>query len=363
MKVENSMKNTTNTLFMLFALTFILSCAGNHTENKNMFTLVKPEILSCFPKQIEPAISDSVNLEELNILRAISVVRLNSLFVFSNFGTSSNVSIFNKHNRHVTEAVNTGDGPKEVASYIFVRNNRKNRFVYADRIRKKLFSLNCVNDEITITEELQMDDAVRQLFCLVELNSETLIGTGFFTEGRFIVYNKTNHRFFYDGIYPENEAIKNISPRHKAVLYNGSRTGIHPDGKKFAIMYCGLLDIYEQISETEIKHTKANHYFFPKFTTNETGPAIVYGRDTRQGFLDISCDDQYIYLLYSDKTYEDLQTGVFCGNMVTVFDWNGNPLEMYRLNRNVRSLSVEKDTIWAIDSNYSTLYKYVKNNS
>jgi hypothetical protein len=333
---------------ILFLLICVTGCVNNS------------DILSRFPKQIELAISDSVNLEELNILRAISVVRLDSLFIFSNFGISANISILNKHNNHITEAINTGDGPKEVVSYIFVRNNRKNQFAYADRIKKKLFSLNYVNDEITITEELQMDDAIRQLFCLVELNSETLIGTGFFTEGRFIVYNKTNNRFFYDGIYPENEVIKNISPRHKAALYNGSRIGIHPNGKKFAIMYSGLLDIYEQISEMEIKLTKANHYFFPKFMANETGHVIVYSKDSRQGFLDISCDNQYIHLLYSDKIYEDLQSGAFCGNIVTVFDWTGNPLEMYRLNRNVRSLFVEKDTIWTIDSNYSTLYKYVK---
>jgi hypothetical protein len=87
---------------------------------------------------------------------------------------------------------------------------------------------------------------------------------------------------------------------------------------------------------------------------------IAYNRDAKEGFFDISCDDQSIYLLYSGKTYADFQLESFTGNIVTVFDWKGNPQKIYRLNRNVRSLSVEKDTIWAIDADYSTLYKYVK---
>jgi hypothetical protein len=271
-----------------------------------------------------------------------------------------NTSIWNKKNGRVTEAVATGNGPDEVVSYIPVINNRDKSFTYADRIKKKLFSLDYVNDEVIVKEEFQMADAIQQLFCVAELNPTTLIATGFFTEGRFVVYNKETHQFFYEGIYPENDVIRNISPRHKAALYNSSQMGIHPGGKRFAIIYDGLFDLYEQTSNTEVKHLKANHYFFPEFTTNEIGPAVVFSKHNKAGFLRIACDAQSIYLLYSDYSVDELlkKYSSFWGDRITAFDWDGNPQTIYMLEKPIAAFSIEKDTIWAIDPNYEVLYKF-----
>jgi hypothetical protein len=289
----------------------------------------------------------------------MSVVKFDSLFIFSNWQMSHHVSILNINNHHLTEIVRTGDGPDEAVSYIPVTNNRKKIFMYADRIRKAVFSLNYANDECAVTKEFRMESSIQNLFCLAELNSETFIATGLFSEGRMLVYNKETQDYFYAETYPENEAIKNISPRHKAALYNNSRIGIHPDGKKFAIIYNGLLDIYEQRSVAEIRHVKANHYYFPEFTANEVGPAIVYGEKNKRGFIDIACDEQYLYLLYTDCTYEEMfkTYSIPWGNTITVFDWTGTPKLKYVLDKPVQSFFMDNDTLWAINPDFTSLYK------
>jgi len=328
-----------------------VSCFWSCTQHR--------DFISSFPLHAELLPTDSIDLEELNILRPVSVVSLDSVFVFSNGRYEYNISVLDRNTHHLTNGVRTGEGPDEVISYIPVKNSRKNQFTYADRIRKKVFSLNYTDGKVTITEESALkDDKIPRLFCLAELNPKTLIGTGMFTDGRFIIYNKENDSYFYAGDYPENEEIKILPSLHKAALYNSSQICVHPNGKRFAVIYKGLLDIYEQISESEIRDISSNHFFFPKFVANDIGTAIVYDKGNIQGFLAISCDRTAIYLIYSDKTFDEGGGDIFSGEHIAVFDWEGRPMRIYHINQSIISLSVDKVSIWAISADYSFMYKY-----
>jgi hypothetical protein len=317
-------------------------------------------VLFSFREEIELASSSTIDLDALNILRPFSVSILDSLFIFSNWETPYNVSILNIKNNQVTEAIPTGNGPEEVIGYLSVKRNKGKSFMFANRFKKKVYSLAYANGDVTINHEMQMNDSIPNLFCIAELNPETFISTVFFTEGRFLVHHKNND-YFYGGEYPENEDIKRISSRHKAALYNTTKIGIHPDGDKFVLIYQGLLDIYELSLSSNIKHIKANHYFFPLFMSYETGSPIIYNRDCKVGFIDIDCDDSYIYMLYTDMGIADMyqKHNSPWGNIITVFDWNGSPQMVYHLDRNINSLCVKNKSIWGISPDFMELYEFI----
>lgn len=67
-----------------------------------------------------------------------------------------------------------------------------------------------------------------------------------------------------------------------------------------------------------------------------------------------------IYLLYSNSSFQEKGAETFSGNTLLTFNWNGNPIKKYVLDKYLLSIYIEKDTIWRVSSNHNKLYKYKK---
>lgn len=77
-------------------------------------------------------------------------------------------------------------------------------------------------------------------------------------------------------------------------------------------------------------------------------------------FMGIDADDSYVYLVYSGHRLrnDDLPTEE-CNHLV-IYDWDGNPVKHYYLNRNVSSIHIDGNNLWAA-STYpeSCVYRFV----
>lgn len=76
---------------------------------------------------------------------------------------------------------------------------------------------------------------------------------------------------------------------------------------------------------------------------------ITNGRVTgefRSAFNGIDSDDKYVYVLYSGNR---MRGGTLPSNEcrhLIVYDWDGNPVKRYILNRNVCSVHIDSGTLW-----------------
>ena len=135
---------------------------------------------------------------------------------------------------------------------------------------------------------------------------------------------------------------------------------------------------YNHPSKKKVAFFQANNASLAILTPNETGNSIfiketVWWRkkikpmssasiktaipdgEQKIGFVAASVSKKYIYELYSGKLLDKNNfTDAFLTNKVYVFDWKGNPVKKYQLDKEVRSI--------AVDESNNTLYGTVYNN-
>jgi hypothetical protein len=333
---------------LLFVLFFFINCSGKSNKLQNHFQ--KEVALNRF---------DSIDLENYGVLNPVDLFCTDSFIVIQNRGTENNLSLIDKNLSFTLNTVQRGDGPNEVVQFIPIENNRNNIITFADRVKRKMYSLEIDSKNIALIDEIQFDSSIPRFFSLNELNDNILIGTGMFSDGRFAVYNKKNRKVHYAGIYPQNNKSKQLDFPHIAALYSGTQIGLNPNGNYFASIYNGLLDIYKLNADNTLTHVRSNHYHFPKFLILENGPIIGNSKETIEGFRSISCDSDYIYLLYSGKSMKKYEMDAFSGNKIYVYNWQGEPVISYLVDSDIKSIFVKDKIIWGIEKDGLFIYKYL----
>jgi hypothetical protein len=69
------------------------------------------------------------------------------------------------------------------------------------------------------------------------------------------------------------------------------------------------------------------------------------------GFVDVACTEDYVYTIYAGKNAEEHgSTDAFQGSHLLVYDWDGNPVRQYLLEKPLRSLGYDEasKTIYGI---------------
>ncbi|GAB3652004.1 hypothetical protein GCM10028791_21360 [Echinicola sediminis] len=73
------------------------------------------------------------------------------------------------------------------------------------------------------------------------------------------------------------------------------------------------------------------------------GAALVVDYDEPLSYLDVTVGDQYFYALYCNKNEQKIRKEGDYGARVFVFDFNGNLVNEYELDRSVRAITVNSD--------------------
>ena len=151
------------------------------------------------------------------------------------------------------------------------------------------------------------------------------LATGLYGEHQFCLLDSLGNIVDKFGEYPyRDEEERGLSGIIKSQVYQGDVT-IAPSGKRFlSCTLCGdLISIYE--------YNEATGHFQPKKNMYTTFPEYKYQGDNYFGVsrecplthLDATSTDDYIYLLYSGKTTQDVGLTAFYGNRIFVLNWEG----------------------------------------
>ena len=308
-----------------------------------------------FPMSSVIMSADSINLEEKGLLLPFSVSYIDSCFIFSNIRIKDRLSIWNQKTNEVINTAHIGNGPNEIIQYLPVSNNMS-EFLFADRIKGKIFKLDLNSYEYK--EIIQINESINRFYSLAMLDSTSIIGTGMFEQGRFLIYNIADSTYVYEDEYSSNKDIQPLQPYQKAALYAGTLIGVHPDKNKFVAAYKGLIDFYNIDESYNLSPSAHRYYHFPQFAIPEEGPVIAHKKEEAVGFLSLSYDSSYVYLLYSGSSLLDKGSSAYTGNIILVYNWEGMPVKRYVLNHSVISIHINNNMLWCIGENHKYLYKY-----
>ena len=93
----------------------------------------------------------------------------------------------------------------------------------------------------------------------------------------------------------------------------------------------------------------------PKFAKAKGGSVKFLPHNT-YGFIDVAGNAHYCVALYWGKRYDDYPQDIFGGDMLLIYDWNGNPIKSIKLNSIYRAITVtpDSDTILLVRKNERT---------
>jgi len=158
-----------------------------------------------------------------------------------------------------------------------------------------------------------------------------VISTGFYEEGRYLLYSLGDGSARYYLSYPDYPADPGLQEKTKGMLYASSILRLRPDGQAFvcADMYSGMID-FCRLTPGGIERVKLVRLSYPRVEMTETPePRVLYRRDNRFGFMDLAVTLERVYALYSGKTYRENERGAFEANRLLEYDWEGNLLRSF----------------------------------
>ena len=182
-----------------------------------------------------------------------------------------------------------------------------------------------------------------------------VVSTGFYEEGRYLLYSLVDGSARYFLSYPNHPDYPDLQEKTKAMLYASSILRVRPDQSAFvcADMYSGVID-FCRITADSIERVKMIRLHYPKVEIMETpSPRVAYYRDNRFGFSDIAVTEGKVYALYSGKSYQEAGGQVSGGQTLLVYDWEGNLVKSCSLEEPLTNMSYDwsEKEIYGITSN------------
>lgn len=244
-----------------------------------------------------------------------------------------------------------GNGPDEALNVINLasyskENNLLQAFVSPEMIY--LYKITDIaNSSVKPFREIRMNEGQYAYSSAFLINQEEMFYSGKKDENdtcRYCVYNFKKDCLYSYGNFPHEDLNCQDFPKtdcSKQLAYQGHFV-TSPDGKKLFFYFYYALG-FEIIDIGNRKIELRKFYQYPDVSINHIPQLGInklnHNPDSYRGFLDASATENHIYVLYSDKHFnEDYSSGIH----ILKYDWNGNPLKHYKLNAEVTSISIDE---------------------
>jgi hypothetical protein len=283
------------------------------------------------------------------------------LFIHDQIPEGDNLYLFRVIHRQTGEVLSTfgreGQGPDEFSFPSFLTRIPKNPDIIGIHNRRYFFFNELLIDRILTNSNPMTINSYDELggFFRVIKNQNFLVGTGRFPEGRYTVINTNGQILNQFGEYPFQDGFQIPFPvlgmAYQSVL------GVHPDGTLMVSATTSSANLEILDIESQELEVVTRIHSYPTYFRNESmdvdNLSAPIESHNRWGYPDIDVTSNFIYALYSGKKIQDNRNHFWFGNKVLVFDWEGNPVNMLMLDREVKSISVDNgdNTLFGITEN------------
>ena len=316
------MKNTLILLMILF-----ISCEKKTDSLNNIFE--KFEL-----KKIK-----SISLQDLNLNAEFSYLFslkfIDDLLIISDNNSDFHMKIADLKNKNTRNFVQIGRGPNEIGSqgYSYTTDIAENKLYITGENKCLVYSIAKL--------KRGNDDPIGLLN--IKLNEESFMHK-IYIGGNYVFGSLIQNRF---GLY--NFVNKKLIKKYEydlGPLLNQCMFSKHPTRNQIAFLEIKNASLgvvsYDSID------FKLHEKKWWKSKSKEVGDGvdnieIIPSKERRTAFISHAISEKYIYSLYSGKKinylspYDALQS-----NKIYVFDWEGNPIKRFELDKEVRSIAIDE---------------------
>lgn len=330
-----------------------ISCSDNQPKQEKEFDWTG--------KTINLVNSQEIIVPENPFITEIQFNILNDEYLFCRFSFYQDESLYaykfkNDTLNYIGKVTQKGDGPLEmVGSSLMHQLPNKSLVLTTDGYNPKTFKLH-ENDFSKITKldtwdliKFPINDIGTMVERVLPLNdSRILIKAMGNVPAPFAYYNKGDSALTYFS-YPDIETkskTTNISQR--TIMYAGKIIK-HPTKDRFIRTcqigtYACILDVKDQ----DIEFVNYIYNNPPEHILDKDGFNAHPKNSNKLGFTCIAATEKYIYMMKNDFTLDDLGVDdknngypLWFNKQVYVFDWEGNPIKKYNLDKYISNFVVD----------------------
>lgn len=326
---------------LLFAvLLLMLTAVGcNNRDSKTL--------LDIFPKQID-LIGDICNIDD-DSLASIEDIQCNdsSLLVFD-YHSGESFTLFDINSGKMVARFGTiGQGANEIPLGVYGNLEENDFYIHYDQtgyIGKYNIDSLYTNVDLSPSCLAKYKIQEAQLSRLVVMNDTLFLGAGTYkSEYQYLLFDKNSNVIDYAvDIYNVDE--NSLNKYHK-FLSNQGKLRKCPGKNQFvySINYSSNIDFFE-IRNNKIDVIKSFRLKDPMYKPMQDGKynRMIPLDDNIIGYIDIAPTDKFVYALYADKKISEDNVGNdLSSNIILVFDWEGNPIKQYKIDREAFYIAVD----------------------
>jgi len=212
--------------------------------------------------------------------------------------------------------------------------------------------------QVPVSSEIQLNP---ETYHLAAVKGEAfVISTGLYEKGRYRYYSEENGEERYYLSYPGHPEYPDLSERAKSMLYASTVLRLRPDNKAFVCtdMRSGVMDIC-RVGNGCIEGVCRRCFYYPKVRIIETKNKVdvAYYKDNVAGFQDVAVSNDRVYVLYSGKTYRDVNRDISQCQTLLIFDWEGTLLSSVGLDVPVYKIffDTEESVLYGLKGTYGDI--------
>ena len=299
---------------------------------------------------------DSTCLDAFDVAMPTGIIAHDNWYIVEKSDSDNAVDIINPETKEKIECFRRGRGPNEVMTTGHIQIYNGDLYLF-DITRQILYSLDL---EKTIRDKRQsIDDRISiqsnfsenidgRLFSVYKTENY-IITAALFSDGTW--YGALDNDGNIKGRVPvENfKSTEALSTLERSSLFISSLFSVRPDGKAgVCSSQCGGLFSIFDVKTDSIQENRRRVFFEPKVSPSNVERMISprHSPDDVRGFCDVDSDQQYVYLLFSGKELSDFDDPSFLCNHLLVYDWDGNPVRRYELEKAIHSIYLKDGKIY-----------------
>lgn len=218
------------------------------------------------------------------------------------------------------------------------------------------------NSNYTISTTSKLNNGYSRI---IKVGDTAFLGTGVFPNGRFGLSDSDGNFLFSTYDCPFQESFESIDTQSVGMGYQSNLTS-HPDEEmvEVATVESANIDIIS-ISKDTIQVIRSIHQYPPIIDDNSSAGllSVQYLPENRRVYEFLTSTSNYIYALYSGTKRSEGSTKYSAGEVVFKYDWSGNAIRQYMLDRSVKLIAIDKqdEIMYAMSSDslgQSSLHRY-----
>lgn len=245
-----------------------------------------------------------------------------------------------------------GQGPNEFNHPQNIQIYDDNLYCYdGDKAEIKRIEINNEEKRIACSTFVKFED--NWSFDVIPISNQSFLANGCFEEGMFRVINEKSETLFTIASYPyKDEGEKNIPNKFRAMAYQGTMRMNRKGSIAFAVAQAKLIYLYRLEGMKLIKSGEIVDSY-AKYKPDSSMPrsySVVFDGKSPECYMDLAVTDDFVYALYSGRTFKEFKMSCSECEYIYVYDWTGNFINLYKLDVPVSRICLDESNkkIYAI---------------